>query len=128
MDVAFGTAFAGGRGHFIFGAEYVDDKGVLDRNSRRNLGSAGIVRVNPLSPTDLSVQRVRDVNYGYQSVGGLIMTGVLAGQTFDPDGKLRPFQRGTNIGAGAFTSQLIGGADGIGLYEDRKSTRLNSSH
>src|SRR3546814_5063316 len=44
MDVAFGTAFAGGRGHFIFGAEYVDEKGVLDRNSRRNLGSAGIVR------------------------------------------------------------------------------------
>src|SRR3546814_6185625 len=78
MDVAFGTGFAGGRGHFICAAEYVDDKGVLDRNSRRNLGSAGIVRVNPLSPTDLSVQRVRDVNYGYQSVGGLIMTGVLA--------------------------------------------------
>src|SRR3546814_18926855 len=62
-------------GHFIFGAEYVDDKGVLDRNSRRNLGSAGIVRVNPLSPTDLSVQRVRDVNYGYQSVGGLMPDG-----------------------------------------------------
>src|SRR3546814_13805142 len=57
------------------------------------------------------------------------MTGVLAGQTFDPDGTLRPFQRGTNIGAGAFTSQMIGGADGIGLYDDivaiTPSERLN---
>lgn len=118
VDLAFGKGFADGRGHVIFGAEYVDDKGVPDRNSRRNLGSAGIVRVDPLSTTDLSTALVRDVNYGYQSAGGLITTGVLAGQTFAQDGTLRPFNAGTMVGAGSFTSQMIGGADGIGLYDD----------
>lgn len=118
VDLAFGKGFADGRGHIIFGAEYVDDKGVADRNSRRNLGSAGIVRTDPLSTTDLSTALVRDVNYGYQSAGGLITTGVLAGQTFAQDGTLRPFNGGTRIGAGDFTSQMIGGADGIGLYDD----------
>src|SRR3546814_17648580 len=44
MDVAFGTAFAGGRGHFLFGAESVEDKGVLARNTRPNLVHAAIVR------------------------------------------------------------------------------------
>lgn len=117
LDGSFGLPFAGGAGRIIVGAEYVTDKGILDRNSRRNLGSAGVVRVNPFSTTDLSTQLVRDVNFGNQTTGGLITSGVLAGQVFDSDGSLRPFRRGTPLGAGAFPGQMIGGEDGVGLYD-----------
>ena len=118
FDGAFGTHFAGGNGHFMIGAEYIADKGILDRNSRRNLGSAGIVRVNPTNPADSSTRLVRDVNYGNQTVDGLITSGIFAGQVFNQDGTLRPFLRGTPLGAAAFPAQMIGGADGIGLYDD----------
>lgn len=118
LDGSFGTNFADGHGHFMVGVEYVDDKGIPDRNSRKNLGSAGIVRVNPLSATDLSTVLVRDVNFGNMARGGLVTTGVLAGQTFDQDGTLRPFASGTQLGSARFNSQMIGGADGVGLYDD----------
>ncbi|QNQ10780.1 TonB-dependent receptor plug domain-containing protein [Sphingomonas alpina] len=118
FDASFGTKFAGGNGHFMIGGEYLKDEGIFDRNSRRNLGSAGIVRVNPTSLTDLSTRLTRDVNYGNISRDGLITTGVLAGQNFGSDGVLRPFRGGTPLGAGAFPGQMIGGADGVGLYDD----------
>jgi outer membrane receptor protein involved in Fe transport len=118
LDGAYGTSFADDRAHFMIGAEYVDDKGILDRNSRHQLGSAGIVRVNPTSATDLRTELVRDVNFGNMTRGGLITTGVLAGQTFNSDGTLRPFQGGTQLGAARFNAQMIGGADGVGLYDD----------
>jgi iron complex outermembrane receptor protein len=94
-DLSFGTSFAGGNGHFIAGVEYLTDKGVPDRNSRRNLGSAGIVRIAP-GTTDLRTQLVRDVNYGNQTADGLITTGILAGQVFNQDGTLRPFRAGSH--------------------------------
>lgn len=118
LDGSFGTSFADGSGHFMIGAEYVDDKGILDRNSRPNLGSAGIVRVNPTSATDLSTVLVRDVNFGNMARPGLVTTGVLAGQVFNNDGTVRPFRGGTQLGAARFNSQMIGGTDGVGLYDD----------
>ncbi|MES2054717.1 MAG: TonB-dependent receptor [Pseudomonadota bacterium] len=118
VDASFGTKFAGGNGHFMIGAEYIKDKGIPDRNSRPNLGSAAIVRVNPTSLTDFSTRLTRDVNYGNMSSDGLITTGVLAGQTFNGDGTLRSFRGGTPLGAGPFPGQMIGGADGVGLYDN----------
>ena len=118
LDGSFGTSFADGRGQFMVAAEYFDDKGILDRNSRPNMGSSGIVRVNPTSTTDFSTVLVRDVNFGNMTRGGLITTGVLAGQVFDNDGTLRPFRAGTQLGAARFNGQMIGGADGVGLYDD----------
>lgn len=117
VDGTFGTDFADGRGRFMIAAEYVDDKGIPDRNSRRNLGSPAIVRVNPLSTTDLSTRLTRDVNFGNQTQGGLITTGVLAGQVFESDGSLRPFRGGMRLGAAPFPGQMVGGEDGIGLFD-----------
>ncbi|UZK65462.1 TonB-dependent receptor plug domain-containing protein [Sphingomonas sp. M1-B02] len=112
-DASFGTSFAGGNGHFIVGAEYVDDEGIPDRNSRPNLGSAAIVRVTPGSLADLRNELVRDVNLSAfgtnQSVDGLITSGVLAGQVFNSDGTLRTFA--------ATDSRGIGG-EGRALYDD----------
>lgn len=108
LDGTYGTHFGGDRGRFIVGAEYVEDRGIPNRNSRPNLGSTGIVRVNPADPTRLIL--ARDVNYTNRNAGGVITAGALAGLTFNPDGTLRPF-RGPN-------AQGIGGADAIGLYDD----------
>lgn len=109
-DGRFGTSFAGGAGRIIAGVEYVDDRGIVDRNSRPNLGSTAFTRVNPTVPTDPSIILARDVNYPNRSAAGVVIGGALAGQTFNADGTIRPFQ-GPN-------AQNIGGADAIGLYDD----------
>jgi outer membrane receptor protein involved in Fe transport len=111
FDGTFGTRFADGNGHVMIGAEYIKDKGVLDRNSRPTLGSTAIV------PRGTGTELVQDVNFGNQSPGGLITSGIFAGQTFNPDGSLRPFVFGTRIGASPFPAQMIGG-EGIGLFDD----------
>ncbi len=113
-DGAFGTGFAGGNGRFLVGVEYVNDKAIPDRNSRRNLGSAGIVRVTPGSATDRRTELVRDVNLSIfgrpQSPDGLILTGPLAGQVFNRDGTLRP--------ASLPDARGVGGTDSRGLFDD----------
>ena len=120
-DLTMGTSFADGRGQLMFSGEYVNDKSIPDRNSRRNLGSAGIVRLNPTVPTDTRQILVRDVNFGNQTSGGLITSGVLAGQMFNSDGTLRAYRGGTSLAANPattpFPAQVIGGADAVGLYD-----------
>lgn len=119
-DITAGTSFADGRGQVMFTAEYVKDESIPDRNSRDRLGSAGIVRLNPTSTTDLRQVLVPDVNYGNQTPGGLITTGVLAGQMFDSDGTLRTYGAGTSLNpnpAIRFPSSVLGGTDAIGLYD-----------
>lgn len=120
-DLTVGTSFADGRGNVMFSGEYVKDEGVLDRNSRRNLGSAGIVRFAPTSTTDLRTILVRDVNNGNVFPGGLITSGIFAGQVFNDDGTLRAFRNGTSLAANPattpFPASVIGGEDAIGLYD-----------
>jgi len=120
-DITAGTSFADGRGQIMFSGEYVNDRSIKDRNSRAQLGSAGIVRLNPTSTTDLRQVLVRDVNYGNQVSAGLITSGVLAGQMFNEDGSLRTYGRGTSLAANPattpFPAQVIGGADAVGLYD-----------
>ena len=119
VDGTFGKSFAQGKGHLIVGAEYVNDKGIgpSGRADRPNLG-AGVVRINPTSTTDLRTQLVPDLNYGNTAIGGLITSGILAGQIFNSDGTLRPFRGGTQVGAAAFNGNQIGGADATSLYDN----------
>jgi outer membrane receptor protein involved in Fe transport len=121
-DLSFGSSFAGERGHVLFGVEYINDASIRDRNSRPNLGSSAVVRLNPTVATDLRQVLVRDVNFGNQSWSGLITSGILAGQVFNEDGTLRPFRAGTSLAANPattrFPTQMIGGADGVGTYDD----------
>lgn len=111
FNAKFGTGFTDGRGHFIIGGEYVKDEGVIQRSTRPQLNSPDFI------PSGTGSELVRDVNFGNVTLGGLITSGVLAGQTFNSDGTLRPFARGTNVGAGAFPLRMVGGADGINLYD-----------
>lgn len=117
-----GTSFAGDRGQIVFAAEYMDDRGIPNRDSRPNLGSAGIVRLNPTDPNDLREVLVPDVNYGNVTSSGLITSGILAGQMFNENGTLSPYRAGRSLAASPattpFPAQVIGGADAIGLYDD----------
>lgn len=117
-DLSFGASFAGDKGRFLSGVEYVEDKGIPDRNSRRNLGSSAIVALNPTDPTDNRQILVRDVNNGSIASAGLITSGIFAGQIFNENGTLRPFRTGTSLAANPartpFPTQVIGGEDAEG--------------
>jgi iron complex outermembrane receptor protein len=120
-DISFGTPFAGERGQFLFSGEYVKDRSIDDRNSRRNLGSAGVVRLNPTVASDTRQVLVRDVNNGNVASEGLITSGIFAGQIFSDDGSLRSFRSGASLAANPattpFPAQMIGGEDGVGLFD-----------
>lgn len=96
-DAAFGTRFADNRGHFMIGGTVLRDRGILDRNSRENVGSTAVFPNPTFTPTngESAFFLARDVNFSNASYGGLITSGALAGQTFNPDGTIRPFVFGT---------------------------------
>lgn len=96
---AWGTDFADGRGHFVIGGEYLDNEGVIPKDSRPNVGSWSQV-----SNGAGGFVTVPNVGFANAAVGGLIMSGVNSGQVFNPDGTLRAFDYGTVVG-----SNTVGG-------------------
>jgi iron complex outermembrane recepter protein len=118
LEGAFGTGFAGGAGHFMIGAEYVDDHGIppSGRLDRKGTNPAGFVTINGERTL------FEDLNGRTSYYGGLITSGVLAGQVFNPDGTLRPF-RGPDANG-------VGGADASSTFDDTylypPSQRLNT--
>ena len=113
FDGTFGTKFADGRGHFMIGGEYQQDKGILDRNSRKNVGSSNLF--TPAGSSQLIL--VRDVNAANTSLGGLINAGALKGQTFNTDGTLRPFQYGSMVNG----ATMVGG-EGVATNDEYSLT------
>lgn len=99
----FGTGFADGRGHFVIGGEFVDNKGILKKTDRRNTGRFATVN-NALTP---------DVGHATRLIGGYITSGVLRGYGFNPDGTLRVPDIGTVVG-----TNMIGGE---GPSDDERS-------
>ena len=96
LEGSFGTSFADGAGHFMIGAEYLDDKGIRPegRLVRDGTNPGGFVTANGERTL------YEDINGRTSSEGGLITSGVLAGQTFNSDGTLRPFQGPDALGRG----------------------------
>jgi iron complex outermembrane recepter protein len=101
-DVAWGTDFAGGRGHFMIAGDYMKDQGILSRKGRRNL-EAGLFD----HPTE-GLILVNDPNSTQVYNGGSILNGLGApyGLAFDGDGNVVPFPLGsvtkglTTVGGG----------------------------
>ncbi len=85
-----GFKFADGRGHFMIGGDYLKDKGIIPGNARPRIGSTALYA----GPDNKLLFPTANIHESQRSEGGLIRTGVLAGQTFNPDGSLRPFQFG----------------------------------
>lgn len=114
FDGSFGTHFADDRGHFMIGAEYQRDKGILDRNSRKNVGSSNLIS----TPNgDHAYVLARDVNYSDRGLAGLITSGTLKGQTFNSDGTLRPYTYGSLISG----TSMIGG-EGVASNDEYSLT------
>jgi iron complex outermembrane recepter protein len=107
LGVAAGTNFADGKGNVSLSAEFVDDKGVRPMSSRPNVGRWGLVSNPAWQPGGGEPQFIfhPDVRLSIVSDGGLILSGSLAGNTFQSDGSLRPFQFGTPISP----FQMVGG-------------------
>ncbi|TYC92937.1 TonB-dependent receptor domain-containing protein [Novosphingobium sp. BW1] len=80
----YGTSFDGGRGHFVIGGEYYDSEGVIPKVDRPRIGRWANFN-GTITP---------DVGYGNMAYGGLITSGVLAGQAFNNDGSLRDYDYG----------------------------------
>lgn len=99
FDAAAGAGFADGRGRVTIGAEYLDNKGVIPKASRPTVG-----RWSTVSAGNGDFMLAGNVGFANAAHGGLIMSGVLTGKAFNPDGSLRDFQYGTVIG-----NDMIGG-------------------
>ena len=93
FEGAWGRDFLDGRGHFVIGGEYLDNDGVVPKDSRPNIGSWAQV-----SNGAGAFVTVPDVGFANAAVGGLILSGVNAGRVFNPDGTLRAFDYGTVVG------------------------------
>ncbi|MCD9032261.1 TonB-dependent receptor [Luteimonas sp. Y-2-2-4F] len=104
FGVAVGSAFAGGRGHVVFGAEYYNNEGITPRTRREHFG-----RWSQISNGDGTFTITPDVRSATAVVGGVIRSGVLSGKAFNPDGTLRDHDFGRVVG-----SSSIGG-DGPAL-------------
>jgi iron complex outermembrane receptor protein len=99
FEAAYGGSFADGRGHLLVGGEFYNSEGVQPRTDRVNNGGWASVS-NGAGAFFLSP----NVGFANAAVGGLILSGALNGQAFNPNGTLRTFVRGTVLGA-----SMIGG-------------------
>ncbi|APR52153.1 TonB-dependent receptor [Sphingomonas koreensis] len=97
-DIAWGTDFAGGRGHFMVAGDYMKEDGILTRKGRPNL-EAGLF----VHPTE-GLKFVRDPNSTQVYNGGSILSTSAApyGLVFGPDGNINPFPFGS-VTSGATT-------------------------
>jgi outer membrane receptor protein involved in Fe transport len=100
-DATYGTNFAGGRGHFMISGEYIQENGARDRDdgSRPNLDSSLFTTASG------QLLLANNVNYLNATPGGVITSGALAGQAFNPDGTLSPVIAGSQSNA----ANTIGG-------------------
>jgi|TARA_R100000501_G_scaffold18455_1_gene39024 outer membrane receptor protein involved in Fe transport len=111
FEASAGLNFADGRGHFMIGGDYLKDEGVIPGNARPLIGSALF-----FPGEDGQLYPTADVRDAVRNETGLINTGVLAGQTFNNDGTLRPFQYGIRR-PGAPT--LMQGGEGYNIDQFR---------
>ncbi|WOF44421.1 TonB-dependent receptor [Sphingopyxis indica] len=107
-NLAWGTDFADSRGHFMIGADFLQDKGAFDRKSRPNMEGGIFPRA------DGQLVLTRDVNYTIINNGGsiLALTAAPYNLVFNPDGSVGPFPLGSET-AGQFT---VGGG-GQNIYD-----------
>jgi len=113
---AAGTDFAGTRGHFVIGAEYVNEKPAGDCFTRSwCAGSINLVpnpgfSTNPALGNGLAATLLLDNVWSILNPGGVIASGALRGTTFDKSGKPIPFQFGSLVSG----TSMVGGDPSVG--------------
>ena len=108
FEAAFGRRLLDDKARFVFGAEFIDSGSAGARAKRKNVGRWAVVTNPDYTATNgqKPLMRTPDVGYADASLGGLILSGVNRGKTFNPDGTTSNFNFGrvvgnTSIGAGA---------------------------
>jgi outer membrane receptor protein involved in Fe transport len=114
-DLAFGTDFAGGRGHVLLSGQYFDGNGVSSARSRDwyDPGWRLISNPNRTATNGEPGQLIRDdVGYSNVTPGGLILSGPLRGVMFGEGGAIQQFQFGNivsgNLQAGGTIEDTAG--------------------
>lgn len=123
-SLAYGTRFAGGRGRFIIGAEYVDNRGTGDCYTRDWCAESYNTVSNPFrtgstterviagQPATLILPNARTAT---ASTNGLVIAGPLRGTSFNANGTTFRHDYGTYAGSGLFQSG--GGDSQLAFYE-----------
>lgn len=109
-SLAWGTRFAGGRGHFVIAGEYTDSEGMATCETRRWCQDNWALILNPnYAPGNGEYRQIitNEARLSSGTFGGLITTGPMRGTYFLPGGVSAPFQYGTHVG----TTHMIGGTD-----------------
>jgi iron complex outermembrane receptor protein len=109
VTIAGGTPVFGGRGHALFSLEHYQSDGVKLKSSRPfynlqpiSYGNGGAISYR----TELGARQTN------ASAGGVILSGPLAQQKFNPDGTLSPFDSGR---LAPLNGVQIGGDGGLAL-------------
>lgn len=100
-SAAFGSGFSNDRGHFMVDAEYYNNRGIYPLTSRDNVGGYAVLANPGFTATNGQHAFIISPNVGPTNLssGGLITSGALRGQTFNPDGTTSAFNFGTLVGA-----------------------------
>ena len=108
-----------GRAHFVFSADWVDQEGVGDIYTRDWGRRETMIVSTPGTPSLTWADNVRSalgdggiIGQGRNATNTANVPFTLTGQTFDPDGSIRPFQYGHPLAPGATSSTMIGGEGG----------------
>jgi outer membrane receptor protein involved in Fe transport len=111
VEASFGTNLFDDRAHLLFGADYLKDDGIIPAIRRPRIGAA-----NFFADANGNLNPTANLREARRSEGGLINTGVLTGNTFDPDGTLRPFQYGVRS---PFSPNTMIGGEGYHIDQYR---------
>jgi outer membrane receptor protein involved in Fe transport len=111
VEASFGTKLFDDRAHLLLGADYLKDDGIIPAIRRPRIGAS-----NFFPDANGNLYPTMNLREARRSEGGLINTGVLAGNTFDPDGTLRPFQYGV---LSPFSPSLMIGGEGYHIDQYR---------
>ena len=106
LSVGAGTSFADGRGHVIFGGDYVKNRGVGDCYTRTWCAEEYGPIANPVPQLNGQARQLilPNTRPSVASFNGLIHTGPLAGTEIAPDGSIFQHDYGTYFGAPIFQS------------------------
>jgi outer membrane receptor protein involved in Fe transport len=123
---AWGSSFAGGRGHFVIGGEYADNQGTGDCYSRAWCAESYNTISNPTPQLNGLARQILlpNTRTSTSSFGGLITSGVLRGTEFASDGSFFKHDYGTFYGtpptyANGGIFQAGGSADPVnGFYNN----------
>jgi outer membrane receptor protein involved in Fe transport len=105
VSLAGGTSFASGRGHIVFGIDYVDDAGTGDCYSRDWCSQTYNTVSNPANVDGLAKTLILpNISVALGTFNGIIIGGPLRGTEFNLDGTTFQHDYGQYYGAGIFQS------------------------